>query len=398
MPMRRDVDRCDPGCGLCSEAEISLRMSRSGVVADFFTARGMSEIVRRSGLADNARQQLPLRSAPHPSRFNRAIMADSGAPLSDHFDGRRFHNPRRRMRGFADLVRWIRSRQQGPWPAWMENSPGNAPPPRIPRDSDPADALRLTFVGHMTFLLQWQSLNILTDPIWSARASPVQFMGPRRVCAPGILFEDLPKIDVVLLSHNHYDHMDLATLARLAPVPVLTPLGNDAILTRHDKRIQARALDWGQSAEVGGCQVTCEPALHWSARGRGDRRMALWGSFMISGPAGCVFFAGDTGYGDGSLFPAIAARHERIRLALLPIGAYAPRWFMKDQHCDPDEAVAIFQALRAERAFGCHWGTFRLTDEPYDEPPRRLAEALAKAGIAAERFVAPPAGGVVDIS
>ena len=125
--------------------------------------------------------------------------------------------------------------------------------------------------------------------------------------------------------------------------------------------------------------------------------MALWGSFMISGAAGDVFFAGDTGYGDGSLFSAIAARHERIRLALLPIGAYAPRWFMRDQHCDPDEAVAIFHGLRAEQAFGCHWGTFRLTDEPYDEPPRRLAEALAKAGIAAERFVAPPAGGVVEI-
>jgi L-ascorbate metabolism protein UlaG (beta-lactamase superfamily) len=164
-----------------------------------------------------------------------------------------------------------------------------------------------------------------------------------------------------------------------------------------DAGIDARALDWGQAIEVRALRVTLEPALHWSARGRGDRRMALWGSFMIAGRDDAIYFAGDTGYGDGSLFPAIAARHPRIRLALLPIGAYAPRWFMRDQHCDPDEALAIFHALGAERAIACHWGTFRLTDEPYDEPPQRLAEALARAGVAAERFVAPKAGGVVEI-
>jgi L-ascorbate metabolism protein UlaG (beta-lactamase superfamily) len=143
--------------------------------------------------------------------------------------------------------------------------------------------------------------------------------------------------------------------------------------------------------------VTWEPSRHWSARGRRDRRMALWGSFMVADCASAVYFAGDTGYGDGALFSEIAARHPPIRLALLPIGAYAPRWFMADQHCDPDEAVAIFQALAASQAVGCHWGAFRLTDEPYDEPPRRLAEALARAGIAAERFIAPPPGGVAEV-
>ena len=311
-------------------------------------------------------------------------------PVSDHFDGLRFFYPGGpRDKSLGELWKMIRDsrRLRQPWPENPPALPCPAPPRRV-------EGLRVTLIGHSTFLIQTANINLLTDPVWAERAGPFGWLGPKRATPPALRLEDLPPLDAILLSHNHYDHMDLATLARLAPVPVLTPLGNDAILTRHDKRIQARALDWGQSAEVGGCQVTCEPALHWSARGRGDRRMALWGSFMISGPAGGVFFAGDTGYGDGALFPAIAARHERIRLALLPIGAYAPRWFMKDQHCDPDEAAAIFMALGAERAFGCHWGTFRLTDEPYDEPPRRLAQALAKAGIAAERFVAPPAGGV----
>jgi L-ascorbate metabolism protein UlaG (beta-lactamase superfamily) len=227
-------------------------------------------------------------------------------------------------------------------------------------------------------------------------------LGPTRATPPALDLEDLPPLDAILLSHNHYDHMDLATLsklARLRPCPVWTPLGNDAILKRHERRIDARALDWGQSAEVGALRVMLEPALHWSARGLGDRRMALWGSFMIAGASGRIFFAGDSGFGDGALFHGLAARHSGpLRFAMLPIGAYAPRWFMREQHCDPDEAVAIFSALGAQQAAACHWGTFQLTTEPYDEPPRRLAAALAQAGIAPERFVAPPPGGVVEIA
>ena len=316
-------------------------------------------------------------------------------PVSDHFDGLRFFPPGgARDKSLGDLFKMLRDgrRLRAPWPENPPTLPCAAPPARV-------EATRVAFIGQATFLIQTQGVNLLTDPVWSERAGPYGWLGPKRATPPALALAELPPLDAILLSHNHYDHMDLATLSKLAqarPCPVLTPLGNDTILTRHDSRIEARALDWGQSAEVGPLRVTLEPALHWSARGRGDRRMALWGSFMIEGAAGSLYFAGDTGYGDGSLWPEIAARHGRVRLALLPIGAYAPRWFMREQHCDPDEAVAIFQALDAEQAIACHWGTFRLTDEPYDEPPLRLATALVRAGIAPERFVAPPPGGVVE--
>ena len=317
-------------------------------------------------------------------------------PVSDHFDGERFFYPGGPPdKSLGELFRMIRDarREREPWPVDPPTLPCPPPPARV-------EGLRVSLIGHSTFLVQTQGVNLLTDPVWSERAGPWGWLGPRRVTPPALDIDALPPLDAILLTHNHYDHMDLATLARLAktrPCPVWTPLGNDTILRRHDRSIDARALDWGQSAQIGALRVTLEPALHWSARGRNDRRMALWGSFVVAGATGTIFYAGDTGYGDGSLFPEIAARHGKMRLALLPIGAYAPRWFMREQHCDPEEALAIFAALGAEQAIACHWGTFRLTSEPYHEPPRRLAEALARAGIPAERFLAPPPGGVVEL-
>jgi L-ascorbate metabolism protein UlaG (beta-lactamase superfamily) len=252
--------------------------------------------------------------------------------------------------------------------------------------------MRATIVGHASVLIQAGGLNVLTDPVWSERASPLPFFGPKRVWAPGIAFEALPHIDAVLLSHNHYDHMDMATLRQLhirhRPLMVTT-LGNDAILRRAIQGVRVAAGDWWDRIDIGnGGEVTIIPAYHWSARTGRDRRMALWSGFMLSTAGGRAHFAGDTGYGDGRIFREVRQRIGRPDLALIPIGAYAPRWFMSAQHTDPNEAVQILEDLEAPRAVGIHWGVFQLTDERRDEPRELLVEALARRGIAESVF--PP--------
>ncbi len=321
-------------------------------------------------------------------------------PPSDHFDGERFFLPGGRStdKSRRDLLRWrFRSRELPDWPREYPGLPPDRPPQRV----DGA-ALRVTFVGHATFLIQTQGVNLLVDPVWSDRASPVRFAGPKRVNAPGVAFEDLPALDAILLTHNHYDHMDMATLTRLSyenPCPIVTPLGNDTILRKAIRKVDARAHDWGDVVGIGGvARASGARAQHWSARGLYDRRMALWCGFVLETAAGKVYIAGDTGYGDGAIFRDIRLRHGEMRLALLPIGAYEPRWFMREQHADPEEAVRIFQDVDAAEALGCHWGTFRLTDEAIDEPAQRLAIALERAGIAPERFRAARPGEVLEIS
>ena len=263
------------------------------------------------------------------------------------------------------------------------------------------DALRVTYVGHATMLIQTQGLNILTDPVWSERASPFQWLGPRRVNAPGIALDALPPLDLILLSHSHYDHMDSATLMALSQTHrcrILTPLGNDAILRNFSVPVTAEAFDWGACVEIAaGVRVHFEPAQHWSARSLRDRRMALWASFVIETPGGKILHIGDTGYGDGSIFRALHRKHGGMRLAIIPIGAYEPRWFMQQQHVDPEESVRIFEDVDASFGFAHHWGTFRLTDEAADEPPKRLLVALERAKIAAERFAVRRPGEVFDV-
>jgi L-ascorbate metabolism protein UlaG (beta-lactamase superfamily) len=251
-------------------------------------------------------------------------------------------------------------------------------------------------VGHATLLIQAAGLNLLTDPVWSDRASPVRFAGPRRVTPPGIAFADLPPIHVVLLSHNHYDHLDVATLRRLhaAHRPLIaTPLGNDTIILKAIPDARVVVGDWGDRIALErDAHVHIVPAHHWSARGTGDRRMALWGGFMLRTPAGSVYFAGDTGYGDGAIFRAMRARYGPTDVALLPIGAYAPRWFMAAQHTDPDEAVRMMVDLEASHAIGIHWGSFQLTDEAREEPLALLQRALREHGIEEARFRAASPG------
>lgn len=314
--------------------------------------------------------------------FSRANPYYAG-PQSEHFNGRRFFNPGGRPpSGFGALLRWQFGDRPSRWPA-TANSPfsGAKPQTRV-------DDLCVTMVGHATMLIQTAGMNILTDPLWSDRASPFQFAGPRRVVPPGIAFDDLPPIDLILLSHNHYDHLDLATLQRLhaACAPqIITPLGNDTILRRHIPDIGVSAHDWGDAVSAGPLSVHLDPCHHWSARSMGDRSMALWASFTLKGPAGTVLFIGDTGFDQGRPYQAVQ-RHGPIRLAILPVGAYEPRWFMAPQHQNPAEAVEGFLTCQAEAAIGHHWGTFQLTNEARETPLEDLAAACAAQGIAPNRF------------
>ncbi len=301
-------------------------------------------------------------------------------PISDHFDGRQFRNFSGVPRGFGGVLRWAATRKSSPWPRWTEAPPGPAPPRRV-------TDLRVTFVNHATLLVQTGGRNILTDPVWSDRVSPLAWIGPRRVRPPGIRFEDLPQIDAVLISHNHYDHLDLPTLARLDSRDhpwIVSGLGVRQLLASHGLT-NGVDLDWWQSTEVGkGLSVTSVPVQHFSGRGLSDRNATLWTGYVISSPAGDVFFAGDTGYGPH--FRLIRERFPRIRLAILPIGAYRPEWFMGPVHEDPAEALQAFGDLGAGTGVGMHFGTFRLTDEGPEEPVQEIAVLLASAPEPKPRF------------
>ena len=311
-------------------------------------------------------------------------------PVSDQFDGERFFDPHGvSPKSRSDLLRWFADRHsRAPKARWPSRAPSpfsDRPPARVE-----GPMWRICYVGHASWLIQTAGLNILLDPVWSKRASPFRFIGPKRVNDPGITFSDLPPIDVVLVSHGHYDHLDVTTLSRLAAghhPRVITPLGNDTVIRNHDPAIWAEGHDWNDRVDIGsGVALTLVPARHWSARNLSDRNMSLWASFVIETPSGRIYFVADSAYGDGQHFRETRQRYGPFRLAILPIGAYEPRWFMRDQHMNPAESVQAFIDCGAELAFGHHYGTFQLTDEPIDAPLIALAEALKAAGIAPEQF------------
>jgi L-ascorbate metabolism protein UlaG (beta-lactamase superfamily) len=299
-------------------------------------------------------------------------------------------------RSLADQWRWWRNGEREPWPASAPSPYSDTPPARVG-----GPEWRISYVGHASFLLQTAGLNILIDPVWSERCSPVSFAGPKRVNAPGIAFAALPPIDVVLVSHCHYDDLDVDTLSRLAaahPARVVAPLGNDTIMKGHDAAIRAEAYDWHQRVELGpNINVTLVPTRHWSARGLTDRNKALWASFVIETPAGRIYHVADSGYGDGQHFRDARDRYGPFRLAVLPIGAYEPRWFMRDMHMNPAESVKALRDCGAQFALGHHYGTFQLTDEAIDAPVRALETARVEAEIEPERFRLLKPGQVWDV-
>ncbi len=318
-------------------------------------------------------------------------------PRSDHSDGFKFFNPGKHInRSWWDVLKWRRTSTPQPWPKRVEIDP--PPLPDAPLDG----TITTTWINHATVLVQTRHANILTDPVFSERPSPVQWAGPQRVHEPGVAMEDLPDIHVILLSHDHYDHCDAPTLKHFArqpePPAVAVPLGNSDLLLKFGfapERIIE--LDWWEAHEFApGFYVRATPARHWSNRLSGKRNHRLWSGFFVQAAGRTFYYAGDTAW-DDQMFAQIHEQCGEPDLAIVPIGAYEPRWFMAAQHCNPAEAVRIHQTVGAMKSLGVHWGTFQLTDEGREDPPNDLAAAVSAADLDPDEFVTLDPGGSVTV-
>lgn len=302
-------------------------------------------------------------------------MSYYSGPITDHFDGKRFYHPGLPPtdKGLFDILRWQLFGKHSKWPASIPVRSGIKPEPHVQN-------ILITHIGHASLLIQTAGINILVDPVWSDRVSPFKALGPLRHNPPAVALADLPPIHAVLVTHNHYDHMDTATIAAIheqhKPL-IISPLGNDTVIHKDASHVPVLTGDWWQSFPLSpDARVTIVPAYHWSARKFADRRQALWSGFVLDTPSGRIYCAGDTAYRDGQIFSEIRTRCGSPLVAVLPIGAYEPRWFMSTQHTNPAESLRIATDIGAQHLLGVHWGTFNLTDEPWDEPPRLLEEAI----------------------
>jgi L-ascorbate metabolism protein UlaG (beta-lactamase superfamily) len=328
-------------------------------------------------------------------------------PPSHNFDGKRFFNPERPMTNtFGSFLRWRMglgaphsSADSSPevpratWPTYA--APRGAAEGGFAKPATRVEGTKLvvTSIGHASFLVQTQGLNILLDPVMAERASPVGFAGPKRITPPGVKWEDLPRIDLILVSHNHYEHLCLPTLEKLVArdnPQLVVPLGNDTIITKAIPAAKVVAKDWGESVDISPqLKVSLEPMQHWSARGLNDRRMALWAAMVLQTPGGNIYWVGDSGYGEangGAWFTEAGQKYPNLRLAILPIGAYEPRWFMNYGHMNPTESVKAFQQSQAAYAIGHHFGVFQLTNEGWQQPVDDLTQALAAANVSPAYF------------
>lgn len=304
-------------------------------------------------------------------------------PKADNFDGKQFLNPSGALpQGFLTTMKWLVLRDQGSWKKLEDVKHGPKPP-------ESTDSMRITFINHSSFLIQIGGINILTDPVYSQRTSPFKLLGPKRMRPPGIRFEDLPRIDYVLISHNHYDHLDKPTVKQLnnrfQPMFV-TPLGVDKFMQSHGIE-RVVSLDWWQEMPLNmKLSVVSVPAQHFSGRGMFDRNKTLWCGYVIKRADGNIYFAGDTGY-DQSIFKEIYDSFRPIRISLIPIGAYKPIWFMSPVHISPAEAVQVHHDVGSEQSIAIHFGTFPLGDDGQQEPVEDLQKVLQEQNISSKEFM-----------
>lgn len=314
-----------------------------------------------------------------------SCISDSLIKKSDHFDGKKFYNPTLTEQfspNFSDIVRMIREGRPK-WPEHVENQ-------GIPQLDEKlgSDDMALTFVNHATFLIQFSGVNILTDPVWSDRLGPIKFIGTKRVRKPGIKFEDLPKIDVIVISHNHYDHLDVETLKKLNDLfspKIVVPIGDKDLIESIGFK-DVHILDWWESVQINPkTLINFTPTQHSSRRSIFDLDKSLWGGYYIQHEKKTVYFDGDAGY--STHYTEIKKRLGSPDVALLGIGAYLPRWFMKPLHMDPADAVQAHKDLEAKLSIGMHFGTFQLGGEKFNQPQEDLLKALIKESLPLDSFI-----------
>jgi L-ascorbate metabolism protein UlaG (beta-lactamase superfamily) len=314
-------------------------------------------------------------------------------PVTDHFNGEKFFNRVNSNVGMIDFFKFSLPFNfiKKDWPKWINTTPQKISPP-----GQTEDEISVTFINHSTLLIQVDGVNILTDPIFTQRTSSLSWIGPKRVCNPGVNIEDLPPIDVILISHNHYDHLDIESLQLLQaqntenqPPLILSGLGNGMLFENHQLN-NFKDLDWEQSVQYKNIEFVFTETQHRSGRGILDQNKTLWGGFVIKTRLGNIYFAGDTGYGPH--FKKARKIHGDFMLALLPIGAYEPRWFMEIAHLNPEDAVAAHMDLNSKKSMGIHFGTFQLTYEGIDQPVIDLKKALKNKQIPETDFIVPEFG------
>jgi L-ascorbate metabolism protein UlaG (beta-lactamase superfamily) len=300
-------------------------------------------------------------------------------PSSDHYDQKRFYNQDVDIlpKSLSEVLKWKLTSQSHQWPEAVVGQK-DQPPSNVANSH-----IRISSVGHATFLLQFENQNILTDPVWSQRASPLKWAGPKRVTPPGIDFDKLPKIDIVLISHNHYDHLDVDTIKKLwshsRPI-FIVPLGNQRLIKKALPEATVYDLDWYEQKQIGSLVVHAIPSQHWSSRTVIDVNQNLWAGFIVESKQAQICFIGDSGYSQ-KMFREIGDKFNNIVFAIVPIGSYEPRWFMKPVHMNPHEALLAYQDMRAKFFIPSHFAVFKLSDEGYQTQLDDYAAAIAKLGI-----------------